>query len=366
MKKTIVKRVLTKKTTIALTTAALTLAPITAFAATSGHEPLLRDGSVGASVKTLQHDLNADGFSVGSVDGIFGPNTLREVRAFQSNENLTVDGIVGPVTWGVLLNAHPLSQQIKSIYQAATSGQVPGLPYVSGTTNISTIESQWGTPTTENGAGAGIYDTYASRHAAFGVNKGGQLFDVRSYASNLRPITATDVEQVLGKPGSVHYYAGQTILMYPAGPNYQLQWVFSAPTSDSTTPHLDHVAVVNPAATVNSMAATGPAPRFTLDTSPGAVGHMFTFSVAKPQPGYAITEFEWISQNGKTVVNTLNQAVRNGMNGAQPGFEVSGDGQTLSFDYTPAMVNQVGLVRIIEQNSSGTSMIGQSSNITLK
>lgn len=143
------------------------------------------------------------------------------MRTFQANENLTADGIVGPITWGALLNTTAPTKEINSIYQAAKRGQVPGLPYVSGKTNISSIENSWGTPTAENAAGAGIYDTsFSGHHAAFGVNKGGQLFDVRSYAANLRPITANDVEQVLGMPGSVHYYAGQSILMYPAGPNY--------------------------------------------------------------------------------------------------------------------------------------------------
>lgn len=50
----------------------------------------------GEDVSTLQHDLNALGFDTGSVDGIFGADTLRAVLDFQQNRHLPEDGIVGP------------------------------------------------------------------------------------------------------------------------------------------------------------------------------------------------------------------------------------------------------------------------------
>ena len=52
-----------------------------------------------ARVKMIQAQLAALGLPVGPVDGKFGPMTDRAVRAFQEDENLTVDGIVGPATW---------------------------------------------------------------------------------------------------------------------------------------------------------------------------------------------------------------------------------------------------------------------------
>lgn len=50
----------------------------------------------GEDVASLQHDLNALGFDAGSVDGIFGAETLRAVLDFQQNRHLPEDGIVGP------------------------------------------------------------------------------------------------------------------------------------------------------------------------------------------------------------------------------------------------------------------------------
>lgn len=59
---------------------------------------MLRRGSRGSAVRALQNLLQSKGQNPGTVDGIFGPNTERAVRSFQSAENIQVDGIVGPQT----------------------------------------------------------------------------------------------------------------------------------------------------------------------------------------------------------------------------------------------------------------------------
>lgn len=55
-------------------------------------------GSTGDEVRRIQQKLKDLGYSVGSVDGIFGQNTQNAVKAFQRNVGLTADGIVGPAT----------------------------------------------------------------------------------------------------------------------------------------------------------------------------------------------------------------------------------------------------------------------------
>lgn len=64
--------------------------------------PLLRRGSTGEAVKTLQTRLNALGYDCGTVDGIFGIKTYNAVVSFQTARALAVDGIVGVNTWGAL------------------------------------------------------------------------------------------------------------------------------------------------------------------------------------------------------------------------------------------------------------------------
>jgi hypothetical protein len=61
---------------------------------------LLKRGQQGPSVVVLQVLLKAVGGATIKVDGIFGPNTERAVRAFQTSQpGLGRDGIVGKSTW---------------------------------------------------------------------------------------------------------------------------------------------------------------------------------------------------------------------------------------------------------------------------
>ena len=64
-----------------------------------GGLPTLRQGSRGVYVRYLQQKLLSKLYPVGTVDGVFGANTLSAVRAFQQENGLTSDGIVGPLTW---------------------------------------------------------------------------------------------------------------------------------------------------------------------------------------------------------------------------------------------------------------------------
>lgn len=66
--------------------------------------PTLRRGDRGQHVLYLQRRLHALNpvFSYASGPGIFGPATQAEVRAHQRRRRITVDGIVGPRTWGTL------------------------------------------------------------------------------------------------------------------------------------------------------------------------------------------------------------------------------------------------------------------------
>lgn len=67
----------------------------------TSYQGVLRLGSSGTSVRTIQQALVNRGYSL-SVDGVFGPITQNAVMSFQRSQGITVDGIVGSVTWGRL------------------------------------------------------------------------------------------------------------------------------------------------------------------------------------------------------------------------------------------------------------------------
>ncbi|MDF2615491.1 MAG: cell surface protein [Sedimentibacter sp.] len=54
-------------------------------------------GELGISVRWAQWELNYAGFAT-KVDGEFGSNTDKQVKAFQEKYNLKIDGKVGPIT----------------------------------------------------------------------------------------------------------------------------------------------------------------------------------------------------------------------------------------------------------------------------
>lgn len=59
---------------------------------------VLKRGSQGTGVKTLQEDLQALGFSPGVPDGVYGALTEEAVKALQRTAGITADGVVGSET----------------------------------------------------------------------------------------------------------------------------------------------------------------------------------------------------------------------------------------------------------------------------
>ena len=63
---------------------------------------VLKQGSTGSLVKTVQQKLKNWGYYTGSVDGIYGSKTVAAVKYFQRTNGLTADGIVGSKTAAAL------------------------------------------------------------------------------------------------------------------------------------------------------------------------------------------------------------------------------------------------------------------------
>ena len=69
----------------------------------------VKNGSKGDAVRGVQEEfqfrnLSGDPTKGPQIDGIFGPVTEASVRGFQEALEITVDGIVGPITWRALVS----------------------------------------------------------------------------------------------------------------------------------------------------------------------------------------------------------------------------------------------------------------------
>lgn len=99
---------------------------------------VVKYGSSGSTVRTIQTKLKRWGYYTGSVDGIFGSATRKAVRYFQSRNGLAVDGIVGTKTasaMGITLTGTSSSAQggysSSDVYLLAklVYGEARGEPY---------------------------------------------------------------------------------------------------------------------------------------------------------------------------------------------------------------------------------------------
>lgn len=61
-------------------------------------QALSKYGTRGNEVTQIQTKLKRWGYYTGSIDGIYGTQTLNAVKYFQRKNGLTVDGIAGPKT----------------------------------------------------------------------------------------------------------------------------------------------------------------------------------------------------------------------------------------------------------------------------
>lgn len=63
-----------------------------------------REGDLmcGEDVRMCQEQLTSAGYGCGSIDGVFGKKTKVAVQAFQLDNDLTPDGVVGQKTWAKL------------------------------------------------------------------------------------------------------------------------------------------------------------------------------------------------------------------------------------------------------------------------
>src|SRR5215813_2830052 len=99
--------------------------------------PRLAIGSTGPDVRRVQILLvMIKLLDFSGIDGNFGPKTQDAVKSFQQGNNLTPDGVVGPLTWNAL-PADPNTPKLSRGSQgAAVSALQKGLRTFGGTNTL--------------------------------------------------------------------------------------------------------------------------------------------------------------------------------------------------------------------------------------
>ncbi len=93
---------------------------------------LSKYGSRGEEVKKIQQKLKNWGYYSGSVDGIYGTQTVNAVKYFQRKNNLSVDGIAGKNTlaaMGISSSSSTVSDSNVALLARIISAEARGEPY---------------------------------------------------------------------------------------------------------------------------------------------------------------------------------------------------------------------------------------------
>lgn len=142
---------------------------------------IVKYGSKGTAVKTIQTKLKNWGFYKGSVDGVFGWRTRSAVIAFQKKNGLKADGIVGDATSKALgipvktaattsRGATSRSNEVYTLAQAI-HGEARGEPYIGQVAVAAVILNRVDNPKFPNTIAGVIYQP-----GAFTAVADGQMF----------------------------------------------------------------------------------------------------------------------------------------------------------------------------------------------
>ena len=140
--------------------------------------------------------------------------------------------------------------------QLAEQGKVINCDFPVKTTALENVKSQWGEPDKSEWvpAAKGTYVTFSKHAMVFGLNKGSQIFEVRSLDKQLQQLSLTKTKEVYGAPAYDVKVNGEEIIGYTAGQEFKMEFVFPLATGSNSNPMMDHYLVLYPQGTVNSMA----------------------------------------------------------------------------------------------------------------
>jgi len=184
------------------------------------------------------------------------PEKVAESSSLASSSSSSTSSIADPSSAASQPQDDTQQNLLVSMKNAAEQGKVIQCEFPVKTKTIEDVEAKWGKEDKSEyiASAKGTYAVYNKQNITFGFNKGSQLFEVRSYDSQLKSISLSKVKDVLGKPDHDVKSGTEEIIGYVINSDYKILMVFPNPTTSGEDPKLDHYSVFYPRGTVNMMA----------------------------------------------------------------------------------------------------------------
>nr|WP_319487362.1 YjgB family protein [uncultured Caproiciproducens sp.] len=182
----------------------------------------------------------------------------------QSSSAASVSSAAAPSSAASVASSTPESSQpidaqttlLQLIMKTAKQGKVINSDFAVKSNVIEDVQDKWGKEDKSEyiAAAKGTYATYAKKGVAFGFNKGSQIFEVRSFDSQIQAITLSKAQEIFGKPDHDAASGSERIIGYVVSKEYKILMVFPDSKANGEDAKLDHYSVFYPDGTINMMA----------------------------------------------------------------------------------------------------------------
>lgn len=143
---------------------------------------------------------------------------------------------------------------LTQIKDRAKDGKIINSDFKAGVSIIDEVINSLGKADSQNyiESARGTYCPYSKNNVAFGCNKGGRIFEIRSFDSSLNNIHLSDVKNAYKLPKyNLLTKDNERILGYKINNDYKILLVFK--NGNEKNPTLSHYSVFYPQGTKNSM-----------------------------------------------------------------------------------------------------------------
>lgn len=130
---------------------------------------------------------------------------------------------------------------LDEIMEKAKKGMIEDSKFTVMGGNMEEVKAEWGEPDQVDQAGYGYYAAYDDKNVTFGFNKADEIFDLRSYAKDLKEVTVQMIEDAFGSPAEVRKNNNERIYVYELEHGLELKFIIPIDTKV-----VDHLSVFHP------------------------------------------------------------------------------------------------------------------------